>query len=67
VPFSPVFPVIGTLLCVYLMAQLPLGTWIRFFGWLAAGILIYVLYGYRHSRLRRAAVALHAEAAQRPR
>ena len=55
-PFSPVFPAIGILLCVYLMAQLPLTTWVRFFGWLAAGALIYVLYGYRHSRLRRAAV-----------
>jgi APA family basic amino acid/polyamine antiporter len=39
------------------MTQLPLTTWVRFFGWLAAGALIYVLYGYRHSRLRRAAVA----------
>ena len=55
-PFSPVFPAIGILLCVYLMAQLPLTTWVRFFGWLAAGVVIYVLYGYRHSRLRRAAV-----------
>ena len=55
-PFSPVFPAIGILLCVYLMAQLPLTTWIRFVGWLALGVLIYVFYGYRHSRLRRAAV-----------
>jgi APA family basic amino acid/polyamine antiporter len=55
-PFSPVFPAIGILLCVYLMAQLPFSTWVRFFGWLAAGVLIYVFYGYRHSRLRRAAV-----------
>jgi APA family basic amino acid/polyamine antiporter len=55
-PFSPVFPAIGILLCVYLMAQLPLTTWVRFFAWLAAGVVIYVLYGYRHSRLRRAAV-----------
>jgi basic amino acid/polyamine antiporter, APA family len=65
VPFSPVFPLIGIALCVYLMAQLPLTTWIRFSGWLALGMLIYVLYGYRHSRLRRAAVAAHAEAAAR--
>jgi basic amino acid/polyamine antiporter, APA family len=56
VPFSPVFPVIGILFCIYLMAQLPLTTWLRFFAWLAAGVLIYVFYGYRHSRLRRAAV-----------
>ena len=64
-PFSPVFPLIGIALCVYLMSQLPLSTWIRFFGWLAAGMLLYVLYGYRHSRLRRAAVAAHAETAAR--
>ena len=51
VPFSPVFPIIGIALCAYLMAQLPLTTWIRFFGWLAAGMLIYGFYGYRHSRL----------------
>jgi APA family basic amino acid/polyamine antiporter len=63
VPFSPVFPLIGIALCVYLMAQLPLTTWLRFFGWLAAGALIYVLYGYRHSRLRRAAIAAHREEA----
>jgi basic amino acid/polyamine antiporter, APA family len=36
-PFSPVFPLIGIVLCVYLMAQLPLTTWVRFFDWLAAG------------------------------
>jgi basic amino acid/polyamine antiporter, APA family len=53
VPFAPVFPIIGVLLCVYLMAQLPLSTWVRFFAWLAIGMLIYVFYGYRHSRLRR--------------
>jgi APA family basic amino acid/polyamine antiporter len=66
VPFSPVFPIIGIALCAYLMAQLPLTTWIRFFGWLAAGMLIYGFYGYRHSRLRRAAVAAaHAETSAR--
>jgi len=65
VPFSPVFPIIGIALCAYLMAQLPLTTWIRFVGWLAAGMLIYGFYGYRHSRLRRAAVAAHAETSAR--
>jgi APA family basic amino acid/polyamine antiporter len=43
---------------ILLMTQLPLTTWVRFFGWLLAGILIYVFHGYRHSRLRRAAVEL---------
>ena len=52
VPFVPVFPLIGIALVIYLMAGLPGTTWLRFIGWLAAGVLIYVLYGYRHSQLR---------------
>jgi basic amino acid/polyamine antiporter, APA family len=44
--------VIGGALCIYLMAQLPIATWARFFGWMALGLLIYGIYGYRHSRLR---------------
>jgi APA family basic amino acid/polyamine antiporter len=53
VPFSPVFPLLGVAFAVYLMTDLPLATWIRFVVWLAIGIAIYALYGYRHSRLRR--------------
>jgi APA family basic amino acid/polyamine antiporter len=52
VPFSPVFPLIGIAFAIYLMADLPLATWIRFLVWLAVGLLIYVFYGYSHSRLR---------------
>ena len=37
VPLVPVFPIIGAALCVYLMTKLPLETWVRFIGWLAAG------------------------------
>ena len=36
VPFSPVFPLIGIGLCIYLMWGLPLVTWIRFFLWPSA-------------------------------
>jgi basic amino acid/polyamine antiporter, APA family len=53
VPFSPVFPLLGVAFAVYLMSDLPLATWIRFVIWLAAGLVIYAAYGYRHSRLRR--------------
>jgi basic amino acid/polyamine antiporter, APA family len=53
VPFVPAFPLIGAALCVYLMTKLPFETWMRFIAWLAIGLLIYALYGYRHSRLRR--------------
>jgi APA family basic amino acid/polyamine antiporter len=37
------------------MIQLPARTWWRFGIWLAAGLVIYFLYGYRKSRLRTGA------------
>jgi basic amino acid/polyamine antiporter, APA family len=52
VPFVPVFPIIGVLLCVYLMSKLPVATWLRFVVWLAIGLVIYFAYGRGHSRLR---------------
>jgi APA family basic amino acid/polyamine antiporter len=56
VPFVPWFPLIGTALCVYLMVDLPGTTWVRFLVWMALGLLIYFVYGMRHSRLRRGEV-----------
>ena len=57
VPWSPVLPIIGVAFAVYLMSDLPLTTWIRFVVWLALGLIIYWLYGYRNSRLRQEAAA----------
>jgi APA family basic amino acid/polyamine antiporter len=57
VPFSPVLPVLGIAFAVYLMTDLPLTTWFRFTGWMALGVVIYFVYGYRNSRIRRAAAA----------
>jgi APA family basic amino acid/polyamine antiporter len=37
------------------MLQLPKLTWIRFGVWLALGLLIYIFYGIRNSRLGKAA------------
>jgi APA family basic amino acid/polyamine antiporter len=53
VPFVPVFPIIGGLLCIYLMTKLEAVTWLRFGGWLILGLIIYFAYGRAHSRLRR--------------
>jgi basic amino acid/polyamine antiporter, APA family len=53
VPFVPVFPIIGALLCIYLMTKLSGATWWRFGIWLVIGLVIYAVYGFRHSRLRR--------------
>ncbi|MGE0371965.1 MAG: APC family permease [Gammaproteobacteria bacterium] len=50
-PWMPVAPLLGIAFCLYLMASLPLVTWIRFVAWLALGLVIYFLYSMRHSAL----------------
>jgi basic amino acid/polyamine antiporter, APA family len=55
VPFVPVFPLIGAALCIYLMTKLPVETWLRFIVWLVLGLVLYAVYGYRHSRTREEA------------
>jgi len=39
------------LCCMYLMIEIPAKSWLVFFGWMAFGLLIYFLYGYRKSKL----------------
>jgi basic amino acid/polyamine antiporter, APA family len=55
VPLSPVLPLVAALACLYLMLNLSIETWLRFLAWLALGLLVYGVYGYRHSRARRSA------------
>ena len=52
VPWVPVVPIIGALLCFYLMKELTVETWLRFLGWLVVGLIIYFAYGRRHSKLQ---------------
>jgi APA family basic amino acid/polyamine antiporter len=52
-PWVPLTPILAIVSCLYLMLQLPWVTWVRFALWLAVGLVIYFLYGIRHSRLAR--------------
>jgi APA family basic amino acid/polyamine antiporter len=50
-PGYPVTPLLSIACCVWLMAGLPPSNWWRFAIWLAVGLVIYLLYGVRRSRL----------------
>jgi APA family basic amino acid/polyamine antiporter len=52
VPAVPVIPILGILFCLLLMAGLPLVTWMRLVVWLAVGMVIYISFGRKHSKLR---------------
>ncbi len=49
-------PVLGLLSCFYLMAQESHTNWYRFLIWLVIGLVIYFTYGYKNSKLIKAAV-----------
>jgi APA family basic amino acid/polyamine antiporter len=51
VPWNPVIPILAALICVYLMLNLSLETWIRFLIWMVIGFALYALYGYKRSRV----------------
>ncbi len=48
-PGGPVLPVLSIFFCTLLMAGLPIVTWLRFFVWLAIGLLIYFFYSRKRS------------------
>ena len=62
VPWVPVVPIIGALLCFWLMRELTFETWLRFLGWLALGVVIYFAYGRSHSKLQRGETVITDEA-----
>jgi len=44
-------PVLGLLSCLYMMCELGISNWIGFGIWLVIGLVVYFLYGFRHSKL----------------
>jgi Mn2+/Fe2+ NRAMP family transporter len=48
-------PVLGFLSCSYLLCESGVSNWERFLIWLIIGLIVYFIYGSRHSKLRKAA------------
>ncbi len=51
-PLVPLVPILSVLASVYLMLNLPAATWLRFFIWMAVGMVIYLTCSHRHSAMR---------------
>ena len=52
-PLVPLVPIMGILICGYMMYGLPKDTWLRLLIWMALGIAIYFAYGVRNSKLAK--------------
>ena len=54
-PFAWFTCLAGAVVCGLMMVSLGGATWLRLIVWTAIGVVIYAVYGYRHSRLHRGA------------
>lgn len=51
-PFVPVVPILGVVICVTMMAGLPIESWERLAIWMGLGVIIYFAYSRKHSHAR---------------
>src|SRR5690606_21427880 len=51
-PWVPFIPILGIIVCLILMASLPIESWERLGIWMIIGVAIYLLYGRKHSIIR---------------
>ena len=50
-PWVPLVPILGALICTAQMIALPFDTWLRLIIWMIVGVVIYSLYGIKHSKM----------------
>jgi len=51
-PLVPLIPVLGIITCLFMMVFLPADTWIRLLIWMVIGLDVYILYGFKNSKLQ---------------
>jgi APA family basic amino acid/polyamine antiporter len=56
-PLVPLVPILGIIVSLGLMASLPGSTWLRLIIWLIVGMVLYFIFGRKHSRVQLAAQA----------
>ena len=66
-PGVPFVPALSALVSFGLMAGLPRATWERLIIWMVIGVVIYFVYGYSHSEVRKRDTALAAAGGTRRR
>lgn len=54
-------PVLGLVSCSYLLCESGTSNWQRFLVWLIVGLLVYFIYGYKNSKVRKRFEALKFE------
>ena len=52
-PLVPFVPLMGILVCGYLMTSLPIEAWYRLAIWLGLGLVIYFVYGQKNSVINK--------------
>jgi APA family basic amino acid/polyamine antiporter len=66
VPLFPLTPILGALMCAYLMANLGAETWAVFGVWMLVGLAAYFGYGRRNSRVAALGHEEYRELSARP-
>jgi len=54
-PLSPGLPIMGALVCGFMVFGLGWQNWARLIGWMLIGFIIYFTYSYKHSKMRNLA------------
>src|SRR5690606_11080371 len=50
-PLVPLVPILGILVCFFMMAFLPLDTWMRLVLWMIVGLDVYLFYSIKNSTI----------------